>query len=231
MSTVAIIPCYNVERYCGAVIRATLPLVDRVIAVDDGSTEGTSAILDELAQAHPKALVLIRFPQNRGKGKALLAAFHKALAWHETRYVITLDSDAQHKPEDIPRLVHALEEGADLVIGSRQVEQMPLRNRFANGWITRFLRWVYPAAPADTQSGFRGFRRPFLELIVQQVKGRRYEVEFLCLLLALAAGKTIRTVPISTVYLNRNRSSHFSPLLDSLRILWVLWLHVCKRRS
>lgn len=226
MSTVAIIPCYNVAHYCSGVISATLPLVDQLIVVDDGSTDETGAILDEWVQRDPAKIELIRFPHNRGKGKALLAAFRKALEIQSARYFVTLDSDAQHQPSEIPRLVGALKEGADLVIGSRQMKKMPFRSRFANGWITRFLHWVYPHAPTDTQSGFRGFQRPLLEQIATRVRGHRYEMEFACLLLALSQKREIRTVPISTVYLNQNRSSHFSPLSDSLRILWVLCWHV-----
>lgn len=230
MSVVAVIPCYNVERYCREVIIETLAQVDRVILIDDGSTDGTSPILEALAQEYPRKIERIRFPHNRGKGKALLAAFRKALEHKGIQFVVTLDSDAQHKPIDIPRFVRALQEGADLVIGSRQVGRMPFRSRFANGWITRFLRLVYPNAPSDTQSGFRGLKRSFVEQIVHKVQGRRYEMEFSCLLLALAQGLVIRNVPISTVYIDRNRSSHFAPLRDSVRILWVLFLHIWRRR-
>ena len=215
---VCVVPCYNVGSLCGPVVRGAAALADRVIAVDDGSTDDTGQVL-RAAAAGDGRIRLISFAANRGKGAALLEAFRSALSDPLFDVLVTIDGDGQHRPADIPRLVAACREGADLVIGERALFScMPLRSRIGNTLTSAFLSRLYPRAPIDTQSGFRAIDRRFLEEIGRRVEGRRYEMEIQVLLLALSQGRRIATVPIPTIYLDRNRASHFRPLADSLRI-------------
>ena len=166
---------------------------------------------------------MIVFPKNRGKGAALLEGMKQALSSTPFEVLVTLDSDGQHLPSDIPKLALRITEGADLVIGCRQFNQMPLRSRVANMLISFLLRSVFSKAPIDNQSGFRAFSRKLVKEIVDHVTGDRYEMEFRCVLLALHDGYKIASSPIDTLYFDKNRSSHFGIFRDSFRILKVFF--------
>jgi len=201
------------------VIRTAAALTHQVIAVDDGSIDGTGRVLKALAAENGARVQVLSFERNRGKGAALLEAFRWALASFPFDLLITLDADGQHNAEDIPRFIAANREGADLVIGERaRDESMLRRSRLGNGLTAFLVRRLYSIAPQDTQSGFRGMTHSFVEEVVRGIEGRRYETELEILLLAMERGHSVATVPIPTIYLDRNRSSHFRPVLDSLRV-------------
>jgi len=201
------------------VIRTAAALAHQVIAVDDGSIDGTGRVLKALAAENGARVQVLSFERNRGKGTALLEAFRWALASFPFDLLITLDADGQHCAEDIPRFIAANREGADFVIGERaRDESMPRRSRLGNSLTAFLVRRLYSNAPQDTQSGFRGMTHPFVEKVVRGIEGRRYETELEILLLAMEGGYRLATVPIPTIYLDRKRSSHFRPVLDSLRV-------------
>lgn len=218
-----VIPCYNIAHLCGPVVREAARFADQVLAVDDGSSDDTRAVLETIAAQEPKVRVLVH-GQNAGKGAALLTAFRYALSNLQFDTLVTLDGDAQHRPEDIPRLARALRStGAALVIGEReQFRSMPLRSRIGNELTGALFRLLYSNGPRDTQSGFRALSREFVGRVVQVIQGRRYETELYMLMDALEHSRGVATVPIPTVYLDGNRSSHFNPVLDSLRIFRAL---------
>ncbi len=216
-------PCYNAALFCEAVIEATLLYTKHLILIDDGSSDGTREILEKAAKKHPHKIELMLYETNRGKGFVLLDGMNRALEHTSSTIFITIDSDGQHAPSDIPPMAAQIDEGASLVIGTRQFNLMPLRSKFANTIISSLLQLLYKNAPIDTQSGYRVFNRPLVEQIVKKVRGGRYEMEFRCLLLALVTNQKIVELPISTVYLNNNRASNFHKFRDSTRILKVLW--------
>lgn len=222
IDTVAIVPCYDVAEFCEQVVEQTLACVDHVIAIDDGSTDGTGAVLARLKAQSPEKVTVITFGQNKGKGVALMAGFCEALNRFNFITLITLDADGQHPCEDIPYLVKKIVSGAEMAIGERQLRLMPGRSRLGNTLATGALRWLYPQAPVDTQSGMRAFTRDFVEDIVRTVPGSRYETEFQILLLALSKKRRIATTMIPTIYIDNNRSSKFRPIADSLRIMHAL---------
>jgi LmbE family N-acetylglucosaminyl deacetylase len=220
----AIVPCYNVAGVCGSVIQATADFADQVIAINDGSTDETSRVLHEIAKACGEKVKVVDFSSNRGKGCALLEGFRQALSTAGMEVVVTLDGDGQHRPEDIPRLVQPVRDtGCALAIGERLArEKMPLRSRLGNTLTAGLIQLLYPAAPVDTQSGFRSFRRDFVREIVGTIEGGRYETELEVLLLALRQNRRFGSAVIPTVYLDGNRLSHFRPLADSWRIYRTL---------
>jgi LmbE family N-acetylglucosaminyl deacetylase len=219
-----VIPCYEVANLCAPVVRAAARVADTVIAVDDGSSDGTGDLLRGISGELGDKLRLLAFPRNCGKGVALLEAFRLALREVPFDVLVTLDGDGQHSASDVPALVSAWREGAELVIGERtQFARMPLRSRFGNTLTSALLRFFDSDCPADTQSGFRAHDRGFVEAIVHRIQGQRYETELRILLLALAESRRIASVPIPTVYLDGNRSSHFRPLADSMRIYRTLF--------
>ena len=206
-------------------IEETLRYVDFLILVDDGSTDGTGPILHQIVQQNRDRFHLICFPKNRGKGEALLEGMKYAMKDTTFDVLITLDSDGQHLPSEIPLLASRVIQGADLVIGCRQFDRMPFRSRFANTAISFLLHRIHSKAPNDTQSGFRAFTPKFVQKIVNQISGSHYEMEFRCLLLALRDGNRTDYCSIQTIYLDENRSSHFAKIKDSCRILKVLFYY------
>jgi hypothetical protein len=224
-----VIPCYNVASFCGAVVREALLYAGHIVAVNDGSTDATAQVLHAIAAEHPAQVTVLSSDHNCGKGVALLAAFRHALATLPCTVFVTLDGDRQHRPADIPPLVHVCRaEQAALVIGARgRLAAMPWRSRLGNRLTGSLLHWRYPGAPLDTQSGLRALTRGFVEEVVRFIPGQRYETELQMLLLALEQRQRIGSLPIPTTYLNHNRSSHFRPLADSLRVWRTLFRWSC----
>ncbi|MEI8300202.1 MAG: glycosyltransferase family 2 protein [Chlamydiota bacterium] len=227
-NSIAVIPCFNAGLFCEKVIRDTIPFVGTIIVVDDGSTDQTNAVLKKLLFENSN-IHLIAFQKNRGKGFALIEAFQYALKNLNFEYIVTIDADGQHDPRDVVGIEKEIQSGSDMSIGTRRFSEMPLRSRVANTIILGCLRWFYKEAPYDTQSGFRAFTKNFIHEITKKIEGGRYETEFSCLLLALEQKRKITAYPIATVYIEKNRHSHFCVFRDSYRILKVLWKHVRKK--
>lgn len=228
-----VIPCYNVETYCGKIVRQAAEYADWLVAVDDGSTDSTKAELMETARLVGRRIRVLSMPTNQGKGVAIMEGFRYALEQFPFDVLVTLDADGQHCPSDIPRIVGACsEKGISLTIGERSPERslMPLRSRIGNIVTSYLIRRLYPSSPADTQSGFRAIRPGFVREILETIKGRRYETEMLILLHALGKQERIATIPIRTIYLDGNKTSHFHPLMDSLRIYRALIASVIRPR-
>lgn len=212
---VGIVPCYNAGDRIRNVVERTLAVLDRIIVVNDGSTDGCIQSLDALPAE------IISFEKNRGKGHAILAGLKRALDYPECSACCLLDADGQHDPSEIPRLFERMRETeADLVIGARDltVGRVPWRSRFGNRvtvWVTARL---LGARLPDTQSGFRMVSRRFVQEVLESVAGGRYETEMEIIIRALRGGFGMESVPITTIYEAGNRSSHFRKIRDSLRI-------------
>lgn len=216
---VAVIPCYNAGSRVRRVLEQTLTFVDRVVLVDDGSTDGGTEGLES------PSLIRIVFPQNRGKGHALLEGIRRAVSLPDIGAVVLLDADGQHDPRELPALYSAfLAGGADLMIGERRLDKTktPWRSRFGNrvtAWVSRRL---FKCPLSDTQCGYRLLSPRFAEAFVASVPGGRYETEMLMILFAVRGGYKLLSAPVTTLYEPGNRSSHFRKVRDSLRIYAAL---------
>jgi glycosyltransferase involved in cell wall biosynthesis len=217
----AVIPAFNEARTIRAVAERTLRLLPDVIVVDDGSTDGTRAELSGLP------LTVISNPANLGKGASLCRGFALALA-EDADAVITLDGDAQHRPEDIPRFLEAAQAQPDsIIIGARlwdRGEIPPLRyigNRFANFWVA----WAAGFAVADSQSGFRLYPAGVLrQARVLRGANARFAFESEILIEAGRAGVRTAAVPIAALYPSDARPSHYRPTVDTARIVrMIVW--------
>ncbi len=194
---------------------------ERILIVDDGSGPAFDAVFDAL-KSRPE-VALLRHETNRGKGEALKTGLRYALE-SGAAGVVTADADGQHLAEDIERVARRLAagDGSTLVLGCRSFEGgVPLRSRVGNLVTAAAMRWIAGVKLADTQTGLRGIPRALAERLLSAATGG-YEFELDMLLMAKHAGFTVEEAPIRTVYLEDNRSSHFNPLRDSMRIYFVL---------
>jgi len=215
----AVIPAYNEALTIREVAERALRLLPDVIVVDDGSTDGTRAELSGLP------LTVISNPTNLGKGASLWRGFALALA-EGADAVITLDGDAQHCPEDIPRFVEAAQaQPGCIIIGARlwDREKVPrLRyfgNRFANFWVA----WAAGFPVADSQSGFRLYPASVLRQVrIFHGPNARFAFESEILIEAGRAGVRTTAVPIGALYPPDARASYYRPMVDTARIVRMI---------
>lgn len=214
----AVIPTYQNAKTLLKVVADVHRVVDTVFVVDDGSNDGTAALLDK-ATGNERPEKVLTHPKNCGKGAALKTGLTYARQ-QGFRYAVTVDADGQHRTNDIPALLKAVEEEPDaLAIGSRglQHENMPAKstfaNRFSNFW---FALQTLQRLP-DTQSGLRVY--PLRCLHGLRWMSARYEAELTLLVFSAWAGVKLLPVPVSVYYPPRDqRVTHFRPGRDFTRI-------------
>jgi glycosyltransferase involved in cell wall biosynthesis len=207
-----IIPTYNNAKTLQRVINGVLEYTGNVIVVNDGATDTTPQIL-----ANYHNITLINHETNKGKGIALQTGFKTALAMGYD-YAITIDSDGQHYPEDIPVFIDALEAGDPaLLIGSRNMthESVPKKsstgNRISNYWV-----WVETGVKlTDTQSGYRLYPLKFLP---KKFYTNKFEFEIEIITRTAWNGVPLKNVPVKVLYDPKERVSHFRPFQDFTRI-------------
>lgn len=209
--TVVIIPTYNNAGTLKDVLSRTLAQGLPIVVIDDGCTDGTREILSGF-----KDVTVIAHPKNQGKGAALKTAFRWALD-KGYAYAVTIDSDGQHYPEDIPELLKAKGERT-IVVGSRTTRGAnaggSFANRFSNFWFTAYTG----IRLTDTQTGFRLY--PLHDLPSLRVVGNRYEAELSLLLFSAWKGLSLVPVQVRVNY-PKDRVTHFRPFQDFMRITLV----------
>jgi dolichol-phosphate mannosyltransferase len=166
-----ILPTYNEAENIGAIVRAARAQLrdgDRILIVDDNSPDGTGVIADKLVET-TEGLDVLHRPGKQGLGRAYLAGFERALAGGAD-LILEMDSDFSHDPADLPRLIAAAEEGADLVLGSRYVEGGDVTDwGFLRRMVSRggswYARKILGVDVRDLTGGFKCFRRSVLETL------------------------------------------------------------------
>lgn len=208
-----VIATYNNQRFLGDVIREVLDYTSHVIVVDDGSTDGTPEILDGFP------VETIRFAKNTGKGFALRKAFKRAFQMGYS-YAITIDSDGQHLPADIPLFLDKLRENpGSLIVGARNMDQegIPGKSSFGHQFSNFWFRLETGISLPDTQSGFRLY--PLEPISRMRFVSRRYEFEVEVLVKAAWKGIPLTHVPIQVDYNpGGERITHFRPFKDFTRV-------------
>ncbi len=215
--TTVLIPAYEPEDTMIELLCELKEKTDwNIVIVDDGSGPDFAPLFDK---ARDLASVT-GYTENHGKGYAMRRGMvYIKQYFPDTDIIITMDADGQHKVHDAMRVVKkSAALGRSLVIGSRAFTgKIPFRSRFGNG-MTRFVYSLATGSKVtDTQTGLRAFHMDSLEYMLT-IPGDRYEYEMTMLLQCPRDGIPIVEVPIETVYLNDNESSHFNPLKDSIRI-------------
>jgi len=210
---VALIPAFNEARTIAAVVEGVGAAVDRVIVVDDGSTDGTGD------RAREAGADVATHAVNLGKGHAVRTGLARVFEGAFT-HVLLLDGDLQHLPQEASSLLAAaVTSGADVVIGERRFERtrMPASRYHANRIGSRVLSWFVGIPVHDTQCGFRVFRVDALRPLRLRATG--YEIETEMLVKVRRRGGRVAAVPIPAVY-NR-QPSKLRPVRDTTRTCFL----------
>jgi dolichol-phosphate mannosyltransferase len=204
---VVCVPTYNERENLEPLVRALAEVLDttrdRVLVIDDGSPDGTGALADRLAAELPWLDVLHRSAKE-GIGRAYLAGFRHALS-SGPELVLEMDCDFSHDPRDVPRLIAAAEDGADLVLGSRWVEGGGTENwgalrRLISRGGSLYARLVLGVGIRDLTGGFKCFRRQVLDTIdLDAISARGYGFQIEGTYRTLRAGFRVVEIPITFV--------------------------------
>lgn len=211
----AIVPTYNNQGTVVQVLDRLFPYIDDIFVVNDGSTDETDSLLSKYADS----ITLISYKENQGKGFALRTGFERAKE-QGFDYAITIDSDGQHYPEDLPLLAEAMEKNPGaLIVGNRKLVQKNMAakssfaNYFSNFW---FMVQTWRYLP-DTQTGYRVY--PLQHLHGLKFLTSRYEAELELLVFSAWHGVKLVSTPVRVFYPSQEeRVSHFRPFWDFLRI-------------
>jgi dolichol-phosphate mannosyltransferase len=225
-----VIPTYDERENLATVVgltRAALascdpPVEGTVLIVDDGSPDGTGQLADELARAHEDVRVHHR-PRKSGLGGAYLAGFGQALM-AGADFVVEMDADLSHDPADLPRLIEAARQGADVVLGSRYlpgggVEGWPLHRRLLSRAGGRYAAMLLGVPLTDLTGGFKCFRaRALRALDPDLVHSRGYAFQIELTYQAARAGMEIAEVPI--VFREREHGRSKMSAAIALEAMW-----------
>ena len=223
--TAAVIPAYQDEKHIGDIARRTRERLDHVLVVDDGSTDQTEQ------RARSAGAEVIVHAQNRGKGEAIKTGLAHWLGIadpsnsgqkRQIMWVILLDSDGQHLPEEIDRFLLAAGSVTKpmFFIGNRMndVARMPFVRRVVNRHMSSQISRVCGQNIPDTQCGYRMLHREIIPDML--VGGHRFDYETEALIIASRKGYKIQSVPITTVYTDQVSKIH--PGRDSLRFFKMM---------
>lgn len=216
MTTIAAMPAYNEERSIAKMVLGCRKYVDQVIVVDDGSSDSTGDIAEAMGA------YVLRHEANRGYGAALESCFEIARSLNADKMVI-IDSDGQHDPDEIPKLLDPLNYGTDLVIGSRfcngNGKNVPAYRKVGIKVLDAVTNAASGINVSDSQSGFRAYGRDAIEKIVVRDSDMAACSEIL--LQARDNGLFIKEVPISCSY-DVERASTQNPVRHGVKALLKL---------
>jgi dolichol-phosphate mannosyltransferase len=222
-----VIPTYNERENISHIAAAVTHQGYRLLVVDDSSPDGTGDVADRLAASEPRMSVLHR-RRKEGLGRAYVAGFERALG-EGAEIVIEMDADFSHDPADLPRLVRAVDDGADLAIGSRYIPggatpDWPLTRRLISRGGNIYVRVMLGIPIRDATAGFRAFRSDALRTLpYQQTRASGYAFQVEMALRASEAGLNVVEVPITFRDRTRGTSKMDSGIVLEAMKLVTTW--------
>jgi glycosyltransferase involved in cell wall biosynthesis len=222
---VVLIPAYKPDERLPALVALLRKAQYDVLVVDDGGGEEHLPIFERCAEL---GAPVVRHAVNLGKGRALKTGLNEILLrWPQVSSVITADADGQHTPEDIQKVAEAQREHPNaLILGGRAFSgKVPWKSRAGNAITRAVYRIATGIRVFDTQTGLRALPREALPWMLE-LPGEHYEYEMNMLLKLRERMMAVLEVPIQTVYIDENASSHFHPFRDAARIYWVIFRYM-----
>jgi glycosyltransferase involved in cell wall biosynthesis len=214
-------PAYNEARYIGSLVLQAKRYVDEVVVVDDGSTDTTASI------ARLAGAVVISHDHNQGYGSTIQTLLSEAKQ-RDAAILIILDADSQHDPNEIPGLIKGIKEGADIVIGSREMQQNKIvgYRRLGQKFLSRMTSIASQQKLTDTESGFRAYSRKAINSLELKETGMAVSSEIISV--AASLGLKIAEVPISVAY--TGDSSTLNPVKHGLGVFNRILVMISERR-
>lgn len=218
-----IIPAYEPDEKLIVLLQHLQEVgITHIVVVDDGSGSEYRTLFEQ-AEAM-KGCTVLTHAVNLGKGRALKTAFNYCLMQYpDLTGCVTADSDGQHTPQDILACMKKLWDNPDaLILGCRNFDarDVPARSSFGNKCTRKVLQYLIGISVSDTQTGLRAISSAFMETLMN-VKGERFEFETNMLIETKNRNIPIQEVPVETIYIEANKTSHFNPVKDSIRIYMI----------
>jgi len=220
-----LIPAYFEEAHIRKVAEETAQHLDLVMVVDDGSTDRTSE------EAKAAGVEVVRHDKNAGKGASIKTGVKALLERSAVEFIIILDADGQHLPEEIPRFLEtANRTSAPFVVGNRMddVEKMPFVRKMTNRYMSWTISRVIGQRVPDSQCGFRLFQRSLGEEFLK-TESSAFDFETEMLAIAARKGCQIGAAPVSTVY--GDEVSKINPIRDTLKFFKLLKRLKCEAKA
>ena len=212
----ALIPCYFEEKSIRDVAARTHAQLDTVLVVDDGSTDSTES------EARAAGVEVVRHTVNQGKGAAIKTGLKNLAARENFEYLLILDGDGQHAPEEIPRfLEEANRSHAAMLVGNRMADTrtMPFVRKMTNRFMSWQISQVCGRSIPDSQCGFRMLKRDLAPALAA-IETTKFDFETEMLVVASRKGCEIGAVPISTIY--GDEVSKIHPVRDTIRFFRMM---------
>jgi dolichol-phosphate mannosyltransferase len=231
LKSLVIIPTYNEKDNIRTVIERlqALPIELDILIIDDNSPDGTADIVREL-QADDPHIFMINRPAKLGLGTAYITGFRWALE-RDYEYILEMDADLSHNPDDVPRLIQECENGYDLVIGSRycngvNVINWPIKRLLLSYGANKYSRMITRMPIMDTTAGFKCYRREALAAInLDRVKSSGYSFQIEMHFRVWNAGFKIKEIPIIFIERSEGLSKMSKNIVwEAVFMVWILKL-------
>ena len=242
--SIVIIPTYNERENIENIIRAVFGLEKtfHILIIEDGSPDGTAAIVKTLQQEFPDRLFMIERKGKLGLGTAYITGFKWALE-HSYEYIFEMDADFSHNPNDLPRLYEACAvQGGDVAIGSRYVSGVnvvnwPMGRVLMSYFASKYVRIVTGLPIHDTTAGFKCYRRQVLETIdLDHIRFKGYAFQIEMKFTAYKCGFKIIEVPV--IFINRelgtskmNSSIFGEAVFGVIKLKVNSWFHIFPQKT
>ena len=217
-NTIVVIPSYNEARTIGVIVRTIAAMDMSVLVIDDGSIDATERV------ALDNGAMVLRHKRNLGKGFSIRQGIKYVLEKTNFKWMIMMDGDGQHHPEDIPILMAATQsKDVDVVTGNRmqQTKEMPVIRCWTNRFMSFVISGICRQRIPDTQCGYRLTKVDALKRI--KLLSEKYDIESEILIEAARKGFKIKSVPIQTIY--GQETSAIKPVRDAVRFFTLIFKH------
>lgn len=224
IKVIPLVPSLNPDEKMTKYIKALIAIgFEKIIVVNDGSSQKYDTFFNEIGRF--QEVDVVKHAVNQGKGRALKTGFHHYLNnYSDYDGVVTADADGQHSPKDTLKVAESLSKNKkSLILGTRNFneEQVPFRSKWGNKITTLVFKLFYGKTINDTQTGLRGMSNEFIRSCLK-LEGERFDYEINVLIEAVKEKVSIKEEIIETIYIEENKSSHFHPFRDSIKIYKIL---------
>ena len=222
--TLIVIPCYNEEHTIANIIQKTKKHAKNILVIDDGSADNTAQV------AKNEGVIVIIHEKNQGKGAAIKTGFNYALK-HGYEYVVTIDGDGQHNPDEIPQILKPImKEDYDISLGFRvgNNTEMPNWRRIGKRLLDYFTSIGNGGFVTDSQCGFRAFNRNALEKLTPRLKGKSFSTESEQLIHANQCHLKLINTKVTCKYKNLYNTSKKNPAFHGVTVLILIFKSIAE---